>query len=254
MVAITTSLCLTAIVTLSCLRRTEAARRFDRRSDLDDVPPVNVSTSGWTVPLHGGTTCDLNGTCTDSLTAPPGNKPLQYLAVARGVYTWTCTGGGPSEKPVFQSQSTQLYNAAPLVTQLASEAAFHALIPQLCDYDYAQLENSTLECMGTIGTINNTAIVTLFEIATFAATSFESILAPNDPEYNGPWGHSISPRKSWDVYRVEVAGGAPPLCGSEKLEYSSDYAAEYWFFHAGREGLWADINVNITSGRTTEEI
>ncbi|KAK4936553.1 hypothetical protein LTR10_022602 [Elasticomyces elasticus] len=138
---------------------------------------------------------------------------------------------------------------------MTSEASFHSLIPQLYDYDYGQLENSTLECMGTIGTINDTAIVTLFEIATFAALPYESLLAPVDPDNNGRWGHSTSPGKSWDIYRVEVAGGAPPVCGSEELEYTKDYAAEYWFFHSGGEDLWTDININVnlTTGGTSGE-
>jgi hypothetical protein len=172
--------------------------------------------------------------------------------VARGVYTYTCTGGGASETPLFQSQSTQLYNAASLVARLASEVTLHSLIPQLYDYDYGQLENSTLECMGTIGTINDTAIVTLFEITTFAALPYESVLAPSDPDNNGRWAHSVSPEKSWDVYRVEVAGGAPPVCGDQALAYEKEYAAEYWFFHSEGEDLFTDINANITSWRTTQ--
>lgn len=266
MVAITLALWLNAIALLSSFGPAASALRFGRRSDLDIVPPINVSTAaGWTVPLQGGRVCDANGICsyhlvgdlsdkmliftgTDSLTAPPLGKPLQYLAVARGIYTYTCMGGGPTEVPVFQSQSTQLYDAAALVPGLPNEVTFHSLIPQLYEYDYAELENSTLECMGTIGTINDTAIVTLFDIATFEALPYESVLAPNNPSENGRWARSISPQKSWDIYRVEVAGGAPPVCGTEGLAYEKEYAAEYWFFHSTGEDLWTSINIT-TAGK-----
>jgi len=96
--------------------------------------------------------------------------------------------------------------------------------------------------MGTIGTINDTAIVTLFDIATFAALPYESVLAPNDPTENGEWAHSVSPGRSWDVYRVEVAGGTPPTCGTEGYVFEKEYAAEYWFYHSTGEDLWTSIN------------
>jgi len=254
MVVLNSALWLTAISLSRCIPVTEAARLFSRRSDLDAIPPINVSTAGWTVPLQGSQTCNSNGACTDTLTAPPADKHLEYLAIARGLYFYTCSGAGPSETPVFESQSTQLYNAAPLVTQLKTEATFHALVPQLYDYNYAQLDNSTLECFGTIGTDNNTAIVTLFEIATFEAIADESILAPNDPDENGRWAHSTSPGKSWDIYRVEVVGGGPPVCGSENTTYEKDYAAEYWFFHSEGEDLWTDVYMNDQGDATKTRV
>lgn len=97
--------------------------------------------------------------------------------------------------------------------------------------------------MGTIGTVNETAIVTLFDIATFEALLDESVLAPDDPEHNGRWAHTVSPERSWDIYRVEVTRGVPPVCGSERLAYQEEYAAEYWFFHSGGEDLWTSIDI-----------
>lgn len=163
-----------------------------------------------------------------------------------------CRGDGPNEVAEFQSQSAQLYNVAPLVPRLPSEQAFHSLVPQIYDYDYMQLRNSSLECMGTIGTVNDTAVVTLFDIATFQAHLFESVLAPNDPEKNGRWAHSVSPERSWDIYRVEVAGGIPPICGDEELVFEKEYAAEYWFFHWGGEDLWTSIDHGDDADETLE--
>ncbi|KIW11486.1 hypothetical protein PV08_10786 [Exophiala spinifera] len=233
---------LSAMFLLSLVSRTQAVQNFNRRSDLQDVPPLNLTTAGWTVPLQGSETCDgIVGKqdCIDALTAPSADKHLQYLAIARGVYFYNCSA--PNAAPVFEYQSTQLYNAAPLLASSMAEETFHALVPQLYDYDYGQLENSTLECMGTIGTDNNTAIVTLFDISTFEAIPLESVLAPNYPRENGRWAHSVSPGKSWEIYRVEVVGGSPPVCGREIANYEREYAAEYWFFHSEGEDLWTGV-------------
>lgn len=105
-----------------------------------------------------------------------------------------------------------------------------------------ELRNSTLECMGTIGTINDTAIITLFEIATFEARAYETVLPPEDMISNGRWAHSRSPAKSWDIYRVEMAGGTPPTCGDTATTVEVGYAAEYWFYHSEGEDLWTDID------------
>ncbi|OQV02962.1 hypothetical protein CLAIMM_08069 [Cladophialophora immunda] len=244
MVAVTPILWLTAIVLLNFIKGSNSARRFERRSDLDYVPPINASAAaGWAVPLQGSNTCDPNKTCTDSLSPPPPGKPLQYLAIARGLYMYLCAGDGPNEVAQFQSQSTQLYDAAPLIQNLPNEAAFHALPAKLHDFDYEQLKNSTLECLGTIGTVNDTAIVTLFDIATFEALPYESVLAPEDPTSNSRWAHSVSSKRDWDIYRVEVAGGAPPICDSQRIMAEEEYTAEYWFFYSGGEDLWTPNDV-----------
>ena len=131
---------------------------------------------------------------------------------------------------------------APLIARLATEAAFHSLVLQFYDFDYMELQNSTLECMGTIGTDNDTAIVTLFEIATFEALAYETVLPPDDPRFNGRWAHSHSPKRSWDVYRVEMAGGAAPVCDHQATTLEVGYAAEYWFYHSKGEDLGTDID------------
>jgi hypothetical protein len=151
---------------------------------------------------------------------------------------YLCPGKSASEAAIFQSQSTQLYNVAPVIQKIPNEDAFHSLPAQLYDFDYAELVNSTLECMGTIGTDNGTAIVTLFEIATFEALTYESVLAPDQPDDNGRWAHSVSPKRDWDIYRVETAGGTPPICDGSAFMAEKEYTAEYWFFHYGGEDLW----------------
>ncbi|KAH0845969.1 hypothetical protein AYO21_01359 [Fonsecaea monophora] len=244
MVALTSILWLAAIFLLGFVKDSSSARRFDRRSDLDYVPPINASAAaGWSVPLQGSKTCDPNKACTDSLSPPTPGKPLQYLAIARGLYMYLCAGNGPSEPAKFQSQSTQLYDAAPLIQNLPNEAAFHALPAKLHDFDYEQLRNSTLECMGTIGTVNDTAIITLFDIATFEALPYESVLAPDNPGSNSRWAHSVSPKGDWDIYRVEVAGGTPPVCDSQRLMAEEEYTAEYWFFYSGGEDIWTPNDI-----------
>lgn len=156
---------------------------------------------------------------------------------------YLCPGKRANEVAQFQSQSTQLYDAAPLIPNLPNEAAFHALPTQLYAFDYAELKNSTLDCMGTIGTDNKTAIITLFEVATFEALPYESVLPPDDPDDNGRWAHSVSPKRDWDIYRVETKGGTPPICDGTRFIAEKEYAAEYWFFYTGGEDLWTPNDI-----------
>lgn len=111
-------------------------------------------------------------------------------------------------------------------------------------FDYMDLDNSTMECIGTIGTVNDTAIITLVEIATFEVRAYESILPPNDPMINGRWAHSVSPLRSWDVYRVQMAGGAAPICAEQAETLEIGYAAEYWFYHSAGEDLKTDVEAD----------
>ena len=155
---------------------------------------------------------------------------------------YLCPGISANEAALFQSQSTNLFNVAPLLPKLPNEEAFHALPAQFYDFNYAGLTNSTLECMGTIGTDNGTAIVTLFDIAAFEALPFESVLPPDNPDNNGRWGHSVSPKREWDIYRVETAGGTTPICDGKSYMVEKEYTAEYWFFYSGGEDLWIPNN------------
>ncbi|KAJ9603841.1 hypothetical protein H2200_011362 [Cladophialophora chaetospira] len=187
-----------------------------------------------------------------SLSPPPPTRPLQYLTLARGLYMYLCPGESANEVAQYQSQSTQLYDVAALIPNLPDEEAFHALPPKLYEFDYAELRNSTLDCIGTIGTDNNTAIVTLFEIATFEALPYESVLPPTDSEDNGRWAHSVSRKRDWDMYRVETAGGTPPICNGERFMAEKEYAAEYWFFNSGGEDLWTPNDVKREELRTSQ--
>jgi hypothetical protein len=193
------------------------------------------------LPEPRSTTDFLSGI--DSLSPPPPSKPLQYLAIARGFYMYLCPGKSADEVAQFQSQSTQLYDVAPLIPKLPNEDAFHALPAQLYDFDYTDVANSTLECIGTIGTDNGTAIITLFEIATFEALPYESVLPPEKADDNGRWAHSVSPKRDWDIYRVETAGGTPPICDGKKFMAEKKYTAEYWFFYSGGEDLWTPNDI-----------
>lgn len=178
---------------------------------------------------------------------------MQYLTIARGLYMFLCPGVSANEEAQFQSQSTQLYDASPLIPKLASEDALHALPAWLYDFDYAKLRNSTLECLGTIGTINTTAIVTLFDIATFEAIPFETVLPPDDVDENGRWAHSVSRKRDWDVYRVETTGGTPPICTGGRYMSEKEYTAEYWFFYSGGEDLWTPNGMKREETMMTEE-
>jgi hypothetical protein len=132
-------------------------------------------------------------------------------------------------------QFTQLYDALPLASKLPNEGTFHEIIPEFLNYDYGTLENSTLECVGSIGTLGDFAVFTLYDIDTFQARAVDSIRSPDDPAHNGDWARSDSvpsiDSDSWTVYRVEVAGGVvPPTCANHSSDVVVEYVAEYWLY------------------------
>jgi hypothetical protein len=169
----------------------------------------------------------------NTLSRPDVNKTLTVLAIGRGIFNYTCEDHAPANAPNYVAQYTELYDAAALVANLPSEQLFHDLIPKLQGFDLGSLDNSTLDCMGSIGTLDNMAVITLFNIDTFRATLKETIKSPTNASYNGLWSHSVSPDDTWEIYRVEMAGGAVPIdcVGQPNGDISADYVAEYWFYH-----------------------
>jgi hypothetical protein len=112
------------------------------------------------------------------------------------------------------------------------ESYLQNLVEELYYYDYASIRNGTVECIGTIGTLNETAVVTLFEIDTFQPFLEEAVSAPNDPKNNGLWAHSRTWDNEWEMYRVQMVGGAvPQTCADMDSSFDVRYASEYWFYH-----------------------
>lgn len=137
----------------------------------------------------------------------------------------------PANPPKYVSQYTELYDAAALAANLPNEQLFHDLIPKLYGFDMGELDNSSLSCMGSVGTLESTAVITLYNIDTFRATLYETVASPVNASFNGLWSHSVSPDRGWDIYRVEMAGGAvPQTCADQPSDVDVDYVAEYWFY------------------------
>ncbi len=112
------------------------------------------------------------------------------------------------------------------------EETLRTYIQQLYEYDYGDAKNTSLECIGAIGTLNGTAVLTLYEIDTFEVNLAETLPAPDDPDTNGLWAHSSSLEDDWEMYRVEMVGGAvPSTCEGQGGTFDVQYAAEYWFYH-----------------------
>lgn len=137
----------------------------------------------------------------------------------------------PANPPKFIAQYTELYNAAAIAAKMPNDQSFHELIPAFLEYDYETLANSTLECIGSIGTLDGLAVLTLYEIDTFTAEPAEAVKSPKDQAVNGLWSHSLGQDSEWEVYRVEMAGGAvPDICAGQNVTFDSEYVAEYWFY------------------------
>lgn len=169
----------------------------------------------------------------DTLSRPATNKALTALAIGHGIFNYTCDGLAPANPPNYVSQFTELYDARALAATLTHEQQFHDLIPKLYGFDLAELDNSTLSCMGSIGTLEGTAVVTLYDMATFRVSPSETVKSPSNSSFNGLWSRSVSPDQSWEVYRVEMAGGAvPSICADQPGgALTAEYVAEYWIYH-----------------------
>ncbi len=167
---------------------------------------------------------------TTALPAPDSGKVLTVLTLARGNMTYSCTDS-PSELPSYVSQQTELYDVAPLIQLFPSEETLHNLVPQFLSYDYSELTNSTLQCIGDIYTQDGETSVTLTGYEPFTIHVNVDIMAANSG-LETYWAQSVSADGTWEVYRVETAGGAVPAnCGGQSSTFDITYAAEYWFYH-----------------------
>jgi Protein of unknown function (DUF3455) len=169
----------------------------------------------------------------DTLSPPASNKSLEVVAIARGSFNYSCEDAAPANAPIVLEQFTQLYNVSTFLT-LFDQEYLQELVQQLYDYDYGEGKNNTLDCIGTIGTLNGSAVVTLYEIDTFDAYVLETIPSPDDPDNNGLWAHSRSKSDfDWEMYRVEMVGGkVPAICAGQPDSFDIEYAAQYWFYHS----------------------
>lgn len=150
--------------------------------------------------------------------------------------TYECKGGTyGNDQPTFHHQNTELYDVAPLAQNLPNEDALHDLVPRFCEYDYAELRNSSLTCVGRIYTEQPDTVVDLFGFnePQFSIEVTWAIPSPAGQAVNGYWSHSATTDRKWEVYRVETAGGAAPTTceGHENSMLEVAYAAEYWFYH-----------------------
>ena len=171
-----------------------------------------------------------------ALPYPASDKALKYMTIARGIMTYECHNSiAGDDQPGYVNQFTNLYDVAPLVHNLPDEDALHALVPLFCEYDYSELINTTMTCVGSIYNQFGHTVVDLFgfQEPVFSVEITWAIPSPHDQEYNGFWGHSATIDNEWEVYRVETAGGAPPAScqGHENSTIDVLYAAEYWFYH-----------------------
>jgi hypothetical protein len=171
-----------------------------------------------------------------ALPLPAADKTLKYLTLGRGIVTYECNSTIPGDdQPAYLYQNTDLYDVAPLAQNLPSEDALHALVPQFCGYDYSELRNTSMNCVGRIYNQFGHTIVNLFgfNVPEFTIEIAWAIPSPAGHAVNGYWGLSTTLDKDWEVYRVETAGGVTPTTckGHENSTINIAYAAEYWFYH-----------------------
>jgi hypothetical protein len=126
-----------------------------------------------------------------------------------------------------------LYDVAAIIPFLPNEATLHSLVPQFYAYDYSELQNSSLKCVGNIFTDYGATIVALYNFNTFPVTVQAGVLPPNNAAFNAEWVYSTTLDGAWEVYRVETYGGAmPSTCRDHNGTFEIGFAAEFWFYGA----------------------
>jgi hypothetical protein len=171
-----------------------------------------------------------------ALPLPAESKKLKYLTLGRGLMTYECKSPTTeSDRPVYLHQNSELYDVAPLAQNLPDVNALHALVPQFCEYDYSELRNTTMSCVGRINSQSGETIVDLpgFNEPEFSVEVTWAVPSPHGQDVNGYWDLSASENDDWQIYRVETTGGAAPTTckGHENSTLDISYAAEYWFYH-----------------------
>lgn len=149
--------------------------------------------------------------------------------------TYICNSTIPGDdQPAYLFQNTELYDIAPLASNLPDEEALHSLVPQFCAFDYAALRNTSMSCVGRIFNQFGHSVVDLFgfQVPQFTIEITWAIPSPEGQDVNGYWSHSATVDEDWEVYRVHTAGGVTPTTcvGKENTTIEVAYAAEYWFY------------------------
>jgi len=171
------------------------------------------------------------------LPLPAADHKLKYLTLGRGINHYDCnsTNATVDQRPKFLHQDIELYDVAPLAQNLPNEDALHSLVPLLREYDYAELKNTSMKCVGRMYHRGSTLFVHLtgFNIPEFATTFTWGAPPPTGPTMNGYWNQLVSLDDAWEVYRIQNSGGATATSckGHENSTLEVVFAAEYWFYH-----------------------
>ena len=90
---------------------------------------------------------------------------------------------------------------------MPNEVPSIALVPQFYSYDYAELGNLSLTCIGEIYTHLGKATVSHAGYEPFFFR-INATIPTSDTKSNSYWAQSFGEAYDWQVYRVETASGA----------------------------------------------
>lgn len=186
------------------------------------------------------------------LPVPDSSYTLRHVAIGRGVQNYTCAIADNSTKPVSIGAVASLYNASCIA---ANYPDLLSLLPNLAlqyplpAYPSSNLEPSNIDLSGhhffenpTTPTFNMDADPTQqlgVAVAKKVANSTAPAGSPLGPNGVGngavAWLYLQSTNATVGniktVYRLNTAGGSPPLtCQDSPAVFSVQYAAEYWFY------------------------
>jgi len=223
------------LATLLCsLFDSTSARPSTRNILLNEIRSPSANLSAYSPVLTDGTA---------SLPTPTGT--LTYITLGRGTQNYTCASSA-SSVPVSIGATAALFNVTQVLPEMSvsdGQAYLNTLPSNEVDDSISQIQASGLPIVGH-------HYFTAAGVPTWNLSCADRLLygsgvgdIPAPPDANpGPQGYGAIDWKSLtakagsvgltEVYRVETAGGKPPLncSGFEGTTVLVQYAAMYWFY------------------------
>ena len=130
------------------------------------------------------------------------------------------------------SEKAELYDVAPLVPSIPTLADLNSFVAGFVNYDYSEVDNSTLQCVGAMQSTTGTPqIYVTDKYGQMNVTVLNHIegLAPGE---DLAWTMGNDDSTGWQVYMVETAGGQGPInCEGQPANIDVAFAAEFWFYN-----------------------
>lgn len=193
---------------------------------------------------------ELTSSTTGSVSLPPPgwNLTIKAIVFGRGIQNYTCNASTPTAAPLAIGAVASLFDATPLLPLLpptAGKEVLDLLPPFLVCFPLSSLTSSSLPQIGVH--YFDAAGVPTFDLGSIGLLKSKKLKGIGAPEgaSKGPedqgngavdWlallaKDGCGSRGLGEVYRVQTAGGKPPMtCEGQPSVIEVQYAAQYWLY------------------------